>query len=474
MIPIAIEFVAGRYHATPWGRNVNEGVSEWPPSSYRLARALIDIWKRQKGEWPEARILPILEAFSRPPSYLLPPAIATHLRYYQPINDKDPMARRRIFDPFMALDRNEPVLMGLDADLSDDSLQDLKQLLARLNYLGRSESWIRASLADPEKPIEWNCRPMNGKGRIGEAVRLACIRPPEAYDALPQKPKGASWLDALSMNTASLLSQGWSDPPALVWLDYEKPETETILSGRQIPFRSGFRCARYAISAKVKPRIQDTVSVAERVRSYLMGIHKRIRNHDPEAVSPRFSGKAPDGSPLSDHRHAFYLPLDEDHDGRIDHILVQAEDPFSPDELAALDGLKKIHQRKNSEGLDLVLVSLSAEKPVQQARKWISATPFVTARHHRKGRGTYGEWIVSEVIRECSFHGLQQPEAIEPVSHTRKTAHPIRWMEFLRSRKGGSPRQGHGFILHFKEPVSGPFAIGAGCHFGLGIFVPLN
>ena len=30
----------GRFHATPWGHHVNEGIVEWPPSPYRIVRAL--------------------------------------------------------------------------------------------------------------------------------------------------------------------------------------------------------------------------------------------------------------------------------------------------------------------------------------------------------------------------------------------------------------------------------------------------
>ena len=43
---IKLKFPAGRYHATPWGRHVNEGVPEWPPSPWRLLRALVAVWKR--------------------------------------------------------------------------------------------------------------------------------------------------------------------------------------------------------------------------------------------------------------------------------------------------------------------------------------------------------------------------------------------------------------------------------------------
>ena len=45
MIAIGIRFVAGGYHARPWGVFGRDGIPEWPPSPYRLLRALIAAWK---------------------------------------------------------------------------------------------------------------------------------------------------------------------------------------------------------------------------------------------------------------------------------------------------------------------------------------------------------------------------------------------------------------------------------------------
>lgn len=60
---LEITFPAGRYHATAWGRNVNEGDPEWPPSPFRLARALMDMrYRRFEGITDselEAALLPL-------------------------------------------------------------------------------------------------------------------------------------------------------------------------------------------------------------------------------------------------------------------------------------------------------------------------------------------------------------------------------------------------------------------------------
>jgi len=50
MLIIELAFLNGRFHATPWGRHVNEGAPEWPPSPYRLVRALYDTWKRNASK----------------------------------------------------------------------------------------------------------------------------------------------------------------------------------------------------------------------------------------------------------------------------------------------------------------------------------------------------------------------------------------------------------------------------------------
>jgi CRISPR-associated protein Csb2 len=71
MLVVELRFLTGRYHATPWGRNVNEGATEWPPSPYRLVRALIDIWKRKRPQWPVEKVEPLLAALASDPSSTL-------------------------------------------------------------------------------------------------------------------------------------------------------------------------------------------------------------------------------------------------------------------------------------------------------------------------------------------------------------------------------------------------------------------
>ena len=483
MLVVEFRFPGGRYHATPWGRNVNEGVVEWPPSPYRLARALIDVCRRRRPDWEDDRLGAVLAALEAPMGFRLPPATASHTRSYLSSNTKDVTSKQKIFDAFVVVSRREELLAAFDADVPANVAEDLDDLLGELNYFGRSESWVEARLADDVDPQSLNCFPASGDAdrRGRDTVRVACLRHMRDYAELSAKPtvgKGKkarplSWVEAMSMSTGELLKEGWSSPPAQNMVDFQRPRgaLRPRPKRRKRALESRFKVARYALHSSVLPRITDTVPFAERIRKHLMGIHRKVSGGDPEAVSPLFSGKAPDGGPAEGHEHVFVLPLDEDGDGRIDHLIVKSSLTFDASELDALDGLRSVWQPKGRPDVKIVLVTLSAKLAGRSSRRWTSATPFVTGRHHRKGRGEYFEWLSGEVRRECGFHGLPEPVSVEWIDRTQGEGHQLRWMEFVRSRKDHAPLRGHGCVLTFEEDVQGPFAIGALCHFGLGMFV---
>jgi CRISPR-associated protein Csb2 len=80
-----------------------------------------------------------------------------------------------------------------------------------------------------------------------------------------------------------------------------------------------------------------------------------------------------------------------------------------------------------------------------------------------------------DLRRLLQLGGKPDPERVEiqPVTYlgSKRTA----WLEFRRGRKDDPEKErrlGYGFRITFPEPVSGPIALGYGCHFGLGLFVP--
>ncbi|MDD5189191.1 MAG: hypothetical protein PHF57_13380, partial [Methanoregula sp.] len=94
MLVIELEFLTGRFHMTPWGRHVNEAVTEWPPSPYRFIRALYDVWKRKRPDWSTERIEPLFEMLaSSAPEFYLPHATEFSTRSYLSDNSQNVVER---------------------------------------------------------------------------------------------------------------------------------------------------------------------------------------------------------------------------------------------------------------------------------------------------------------------------------------------------------------------------------------------
>ena len=178
MICLEFRFLAGRFHATPWGRHANEGAIEWPPSPWRLCRALLATGFNRLGwagpdDLPAAARSLIEKLASALPTYQLPPANGAHTRHYMPGNTfaaktKDQKAKKELaslestltFDTFAQVGR-DPTRDVLRAcwpvDLDDAERALLAQLLEALPYLGRAESWVEARLATGVEP-KCQCR----------------------------------------------------------------------------------------------------------------------------------------------------------------------------------------------------------------------------------------------------------------------------------------------------------------------------
>src|SRR5438477_3732724 len=143
MIGISVSFPGGRFHATPWGRHVNEGAPEWPPSPWRFLRALVATWKSKLDhQLGQSDVEVLLRALIAPPQFVLPPASAGHTRHYMPWFKKGPDDKTLVFDTFVSLSRDALVVMlWPDVTLPSRQSEQLAVLLEHVNYFGRAESW---------------------------------------------------------------------------------------------------------------------------------------------------------------------------------------------------------------------------------------------------------------------------------------------------------------------------------------------
>ncbi len=521
MVAVGLRFPAGRFHATTWGRHVNEGAPEWPPSPWRFLRALLATWKTREHRIAEGEIRPVFEALASPPSFTLPPASLGHTRHYMRWYKKGPRDQTLVFDAFVCVGREREVsIVWPDASFDSQQRKLLSSLLERFSYLGRAESWCEARLIEdgPSNP-KINCRPLTPGEALAsdqEAVKVLCPDPETAFSGdhvLPSKARkkrpvyDPAW--NLAIETAQLHAEKWSDPPGSRWMAYARPSDcfyPSPKSSQASKANREMQVARYALDATVLPLATATLPLAERVRRALMACMPK--QGDRSRPSPIFSGKDADGSPLVGHGHAYFLPTDEDGDGRLDHLTVFAEDGFDNDELRALDKLRVLKPNKEDEPrIELLLLGVAKKGqfealPLKPAEIWVSATPFITTRHPKKD-GTkrdppellrdpkkFVETVLKEELgRFIERRGGQIPQ-IEPLCDEAGVFRigPSLWkqgaigprrraIEFkrFRSRKSaddGGRRPSGFFRLRFTEPVRGPISLGHSSHFGMGLFLP--
>lgn len=530
MIAVSFKFLAGRYHATPWGRHVNEGAVEWPPSPWRILRALVATWKRTLSDLPQARVEPILRTLAEPPEFVLPPASTGHTRHFMPWFKKGPDDRTLVFDTFVAVSPEAPLWVRWSkASLDGAQCQTLTRILANLNTLGRSESWCEAELADGAgNPDRRLCYPLQGDVPPDhEIVRLLCPDPASAFAddhvvTVTKKTTGRgknqqtveerstiydpAW--NLCMETLQLHQERWSDPPGSRWVSYARPRDCFKIApksrSRETVNRPRIQVVRYALDSTVLPLVTETLPVAEAARRTLMGIHGRLtEKNGMRGRSNVLSGKDEHGQPLADHRHAYYLPTDEDGDGRLDHLTVYAAEGFGLDERQAFDRLRELRTGRKGEArhpLRLLLLGMGicdeyAPSPLQASKVWVSATPYIATRY-AKTRGRNRIDMHSPEARAAFLQddlrtqladvrpdlvGTGETEVtIEPLwddNHVFKVAGQWRTIQFKRFRRkagaDGGRRLAGAFRLTFRKPVRGPIALGWSSHFGLGQFVPV-
>ncbi|WP_297672182.1 type I-U CRISPR-associated protein Csb2 [uncultured Desulfovibrio sp.] len=470
MAVLELCFLAGRYHATPWGRNVNEGEPEWPPSPFRLARALLDIWYRRHSEVPAGDMDSCLAMLAGSPRMAVPPSGRMAVKCYLDQNKREE-DRQPVIDAFVSMAKAAPLYMELPADSTENSLRLLDSLAGELNYLGRSESWVSARILSAlPGGVEWNCEP-------GSGIQVHGLLPEAAYLELPFLPKqgkgrnlrDCTWLEALSLSTSQLQAEGWNRHPLAQPCGYTLHTRESLLVSRAE--KTTGLCVTYAMKAQPLPSVTQTLPLAERVRAGLMSCHRRICGGEVTRVSPLFSGKDVAGQPLRGHRHAFFWPCDLDRDGKIDHVRVVCKGAVTEDERLALESIRRLWVRGADLG-ELVLLHALPLDSMEQTQTVISATPVVFGRHYKVRQGNFDAWLASEVRRCCAEQGLPAPEHIESLPELpRWDGAPVPWHDFVRQRKNVAPRRGYGFRLTFAAPVAVPFALGALAHFGMGLFV---
>lgn len=464
---IEVALLAGRFHATPWGRHVNEAALEWPPAPWRILRALAAGLARTGADMDGCRR--VLSPLLSPPAYHLPAASASHTRHFMPWEKQRGKPEKvLVFDAFVVAP--QPLVVRWEADVADRGA--LAAALEGIGYLGRSQSWAELRLLErpPEAPP--NCVPTGRGPSLGEDEEVVELLAPD-----PDDPEAA--LRALFMTTDQVREDGLDRPPGTRWIRYRRPRIVVDPLPRPVrpaPRGSTPTTAVYLAAGAAPPPLTEALAIAELLRRSVMAWYGRLNQG---VSSPVLSGKDAAGRPLEGHRHAFYLAIDEDGDRRIDRLIVYAPMGLGPAERQAIAAVRTLEPGRGRPPLELQLLGFGGperftSRAFGPARRWRSHTPFLLVRHPKVRGGSDARRMVDDppdqVLLELARRGLPRPTSIRTVRGP-----GFRWLEFRTHRAGDAgPPGAWGFELEFPEPVTGPIAIGRHCHFGMGLFLPVE
>lgn len=455
---VGIAFPWGRFHATPWGRHVNEAAVEWPPSPWRLLRGLYATWQARAPHLDELVVHSMMQALAQPPAFLLPAHLEATTRHYLPDEEH---GTDKVIDAFVVTERNAELLMRWDVDLGEEQREALGALLGALPILGRAESVCEARLLGEEDETSGPWLHPSDDGS-DDGVRVLTPRSPLR-------------IDELCIRTHDLRKKGLLVPPGARWVEYPNPTVFSETSARRVRVAVRPNAVRWALSTTAQPGVRAAVVMADVLRNAAMS---RYGAKNTGSASPLLAGKDADGRPLKSHRHAHYLVFDEDGDGLLDHAVVWAGDGFDDKTLRALLDVRRLDGHQHLRDFRPATLGLEAVGDLQtvapflcrESRVWESHTPFAASRHGRKNEAVES-FLQREVAAELRYRGIEAEVQATEILPSRDG------LSYRRHRIGErlqDARSAIGLRITFEESIAGPLALGALSHFSLGLFVPMD
>jgi CRISPR-associated protein Csb2 len=476
---LAIRFPLGQYHATPWERSVNEGAVEWPPSLWRMLRALIATWYTRWPDLPAAAFDGLLDALADPPSYYTPTSMPAHTRHYLPDLDHkkgEQGGTDLTLDPFLSVATDETLLIRWDVSLDSEQRSILAKLAELMPYLGRAESVCEARLLDDDPvPDERWWRP-DCEGR--QRTRLLC----------PVRPLSRA---ALEISTVEVRRQRRTMPPGTTWIDYARSEPARVVRSAK-PEPPPVEAIRYAVMGQGRVPFKSVNAVLLADDAHRV-IGERLAKATKETGGQAASLLGTNGAE-TDHSHAHWVPIanSHQHGASVQSLVLWVPRGLTAAEVAKIVSLPTFSGHRGGgrgnggyefHGFPEVSLVFQAAGPIGQvapelcgpARIWRSLTPYLPVRHRK--RKSLDQYLTADIAAEFAYrerlHRVPPPKVTAIEGHERL---PDRWAsEFRRYRLAeriNMSRPGLGLRLEFAEPVAGPLLLGQLSHFGYGIFVP--
>jgi CRISPR-associated protein Csb2 len=496
-------FPLGRFHATPWRINpFDDPYGEWPPSPWRLTRAVVARWyqwrREAAGTWPEDELEQIIRALSTSDYRFYLPEQARQsviLRQYQPVEfGWNPATKKAAGvksygtsltqDNAWCIPPDESLFWFIEGDGWTPELTEvLDRCLERIVYFGRAEALTRICRTD--------------EALISENVTLS-----ESRTSGSQVPVLVPRLDATQID----IERVTQDPlaarniPHGARLLYARrpPSSPAREIPRRMPTRPTTNLVQFALGWAVAPEQRATVRLTARFRTAVLRNLIRIKT---EGATVRWSavpvgvrdeiagmtGKDSQGEPLRGPRaHAEFL-LWSDGGGPTRLLVWRSARPFDEDEQEAI--LRAAAQEwswaaagHDAEAWKIKLVPLDAAVPPPpgfdgaSATIWQTLTPYVPPRHYlRRGKVREAETIENQIRRELDARGHASSTELLSVE---QVATPM-WVAVHVPRRQADQRpfigDRHGYRLRlaFSRPIVGPILLGHSSSFGLGLFSPV-
>ena len=462
---IRITLLSGRYGATPWGRSEHEGQVEYPPSPWRLLRAVLNgafALSATPGQLPEGTEGLIALLAQEPPSYHLPYGEFGQIRGFRPVYGNEPVPpldtfgggysqakgkRRSFIDSFLELGQGATLHVSWPVDLDAEQERLLGACLAGLSYLGRAE-YPAIWQVVPFMPAA-NCTP----DQAGTLSVLTC--------------GGAEVMEGLQMNAQQGRQEGRQNLPGQRWLTYRyNPERPAVVShGSKAP----------AVNRALYAFLSDYAMPASAGIAWTDRLHRALLRTAPS--SSLFAGLA-GGQPLGEDQRAWYCWHQSD--GAINALEVLSPQPFTEAEIEALQKLRRLYGRGGVE-VPLRLMRLD-HAPFGNHRQLRTATPmllYTTPRQGKLQRSPAGQAIQSLLwglgeqgkIDPALFRIEGEDLCVEHPSHGRIAARVLEVVDGPGINGRGERKAASGLGFHVEllaERGMPEIGIGWGRHFGAG------
>jgi CRISPR-associated protein Csb2 len=376
---LVLAFPWGRYHANPWGRHVNEGAVEVPPSPWRLLRALYAVWRTRAPELPEHVVLPLLGRLAEPPVFHVPRHVVAHTRHYYPDSTHTSVTTStdRTLDAFAVFGRDAELGVQWPFGLPADERAAFERIASSIPYLGRADSLCLGRLQDgwrPDAHDTW-CSVDAAESVIPDAPSTTVLAPTLPLDQ-----------DALLARPVDIRRGGLLFPGGTRFVAYQRIAAAAPVRRRQpdIPAPPS-HAVRFTVLQAALPPETDSLAYTDLLRQAVLNRLGRLPHERPFTQLGGKTADADGGTHLEGHHHAHYLPLPSGR--RLHGFVVWTPGGLPDDELKALADVRSLRSPvKESWRLTVRVSGIGHPQDVAPelcgpSTRWQSITPFTPNRH---------------------------------------------------------------------------------------------